>query len=155
MGSFSNISNLQARESFQFKLGSNIHILSDKAFRKSKENKFEAVGNVIITQLDNAIYGEKATMSFSTGDTKVIGNVRYVSPSMTMYGTQLDYNINTNYINIKNARVLAGNYVVLGKEITRSENNIITSNEQLEYGENACDIAADRMASIIAEEISI
>ncbi|MBT7610476.1 MAG: LPS-assembly protein LptD [Bacteriovoracaceae bacterium] len=127
MGSFSNISNLQARESFQFKLGSNIHILSDKAFRKSKENKFEAVGNVIITQLDNAIYGEKATMSFSTGDTKVIGNVRYVSPSMTMYGTQLDYNINTNYINIKNARVLAGNYVVLGKEITRSENNIITA----------------------------
>ena len=40
-------------------------------------------------------------------------------------------------------------------EEQESENNIITSNEQLEYGENACDIAADRMASIIAEEISI
>jgi LPS-assembly protein len=123
---FSNSSNLFARESFQFNLGDNIHVLSDKAFRKSTENKFEAVGNVVITHLENAIYGEKASMSFDSGDTRVIGNVRYVSPSMTMYGTQLDYNINTNYINIKNARVLADNYVVLGKEITRTEDNIIT-----------------------------
>lgn len=119
--------NVQGRESFQFNLGDNIHVLSDKAFRKSKENKFEAVGNVVITHQKNAIYGEKATLSFNSGETKVIGNVRYVSPTMTMYGAQLDYNINTNYVHIQNARVLADNYVVLGKEITRSKENVITA----------------------------
>jgi LPS-assembly protein len=122
----SNTSKLFARESFQFNLGDNINVLSDKAFRKSRENKFEAVGNVVITHLENAIYGEKATLNFGNGDTRVIGNVRYVSPSMTMYGSQLDYNINSNFLNIKNARVLADNFVILGKEITRTKDNVIT-----------------------------
>ena len=86
------LSVLSARESFEFNLGQRINILSDKAFRKTSENEFEAIGNVVITHLKNAIYGEKAKVNFTTGDTEVIGNVRYVAPEMTLYGTKLKYN---------------------------------------------------------------
>tara|TARA_Y100000590_G_scaffold470750_1_gene669327 strand:- start:101403 stop:103808 length:2406 start_codon:yes stop_codon:yes gene_type:complete len=117
---------LEARESFQFSLGDKVRVLSDKAFRKTKENKFEAVGNVIITHADNAIYGEKASMSFNTGETQVIGNVRYIGPNITLHGSELNYNFKDRYMNVRNARILSDNYVVLGKEITRHSNNDIT-----------------------------
>lgn len=123
---FLSFSNSYARESFQFSLGDKVRVLSDKAFRKSKENKFEAVGNVIITHAENAIYGEKASMSFNTGKTQVIGNVRYVGPNLTLHGSELNYNFKDQYMNVKNARILSDNYVVLGKEITRHSNNELT-----------------------------
>lgn len=118
--------NLKARESFDFTLGDKVRVLSDKAFRKSKENKFEAVGNVVITQGDNTIYGEKASMSFKTGKTQVIGNVRYIGPNLTLHGSELNYNFKNSHMSVKNARILSDNYVVLGKEIIRHSNNDIT-----------------------------
>lgn len=124
-----NFTTLNAREAFQFSLGDKVHVLSDKAFRKTREDKFEAVGNVIVTHKNNAIYGEKATLSFKSGDTDVIGNVRYIGPTMTLYGSELHYNINTNFLRVKNARVLSDNYVVLGKEISRINDNEITAVE--------------------------
>ena len=120
------LNSVEARESFQFSLGDKVRVLSDKAFRKTKENKFEAVGNVIITHADNAIYGEKASMSFNTGKTQVIGNVRYIGPNITLHGSELNYNFKDRYMNVRNARILSDNYVVLGKEITRHANNDIT-----------------------------
>ena len=114
-----------ARQSFQFQAAENVQVLSDKAFRRSRENIFEAIGNVIITQGANSIYGEKATMSFATGETQVIGNVRYVAPDMTMYGSRLDYNLNSQKLDVYNARVLSDNYVVLGKRLSRVSANEI------------------------------
>lgn len=107
-------------------MGEKVHILSDKAFRRSKENIFEAIGNVIITHEQNAIYGEKATIAFASGETNVFGNVRYIGPTMTLYGSEMSYNFNNNFMSVKNARILSDNYVVLGKELKRvSENKII------------------------------
>lgn len=108
----------EAREDFEFSLGDKVRVLSDKAFRKTKENKFEAVGNVIITHAENAIYGEKASMSFNTGETQVIGNVRYVGPNITLHGTELNYNFKDKKMSVRNARILSDNYVVLGKELS-------------------------------------
>lgn len=113
------ISPVSARQSFEIKAGENVQVLSDKAYRKSKENRFEAVGNVIITQANNSIYGEKATLSFQTGETEVVGNVRYVGDEMTMYGSRLDYNFNSKRLDVYNARVLSDNYVVLGRQLSR------------------------------------
>ena len=118
-------SSLHAREQFEFSIGDNVQILSDKAFRRSKENKFEAVGNVIITHQTNAIYGEKATLSFTEGDAEVVGNVRYVGATMTMYGSKLFYNFNNHKLSIHNARILSDNYVVLGKRLSRISKNEI------------------------------
>ncbi|MCR9206556.1 MAG: hypothetical protein NXH75_18375, partial [Halobacteriovoraceae bacterium] len=107
--------NLLARQSFEFTGKGNIQVLSDKAYRKSKENQFEAVGNVIITQNSNSIYGEKATLSFATGDTDVVGNVRYIGPHFKMNGSRHINNYNNEKFDVFNVRIIYDNYVVLGK----------------------------------------
>ncbi len=117
LGPFS--SNSFARQSFEFSAGDKVQVLSDKAYRKSLDNLYEAVGNVIITQGPNSIYGEKATLSFATGEVDVIGNVRYVGPGFTMYGSKLNYNINTQQLSVFNGRVLSDSYVILGNTLSR------------------------------------
>lgn len=121
-----------ARETFEFNLGQKINVLSDKAFRKSSENEFEAIGNVVITHLKNSIYGEKAKINFTSGDAEIIGNVRYISPEMTLYGTMLKYNFITRQIDLDNARVLSENFVVTGKKIIQTSPEIILA-EEAEY----------------------
>ncbi|MBC7430029.1 MAG: LPS-assembly protein LptD [Bacteriovorax sp.] len=125
-------SEIFARETFEFNLGQKINILSDKAFRKSSENEFEAVGNVVITHLKNSIYGEKATINFTTGETEVVGNVRYIAPEMTLYGTKLRYNFLSKTIDLDNARVLSDNYVITGKKILQTSPEVIYA-EEAEY----------------------
>ncbi len=120
------------REIFEFNLGQKINILSDKAFRKSSQNEFEAIGNVVITHFKNSIYGEKARINFATGDAEIIGNVRFVAPNVTLYGTSLRYNFLTKQIDIDNARVLSDNFVVTGKKILQSKDNTIYA-EDAEY----------------------
>lgn len=130
LSSFSSF--LSARESFEFNLGEKINILSDKAFRKSSENEFEAVGNVVITHLKNSIYGEKARINFTTGETEVIGNVRYIAPQMTLYGAKLKYNFLSKQVELDNARILSDNFSITGKKILQSSPNMIYA-EEAEY----------------------
>jgi LPS-assembly protein len=118
-----------ARETFEFNLGQKINILSDKAFRKTRENEFEAVGNVVITHMKNSIYGERARINFTSGDTEVEGNVRYISPGLTLYGTKLKYNFLTREIDLVNARMLSDNYVLIGKRILQSTSQMIYADE--------------------------
>lgn len=118
-----------SRETFEFNLGQKINILSDKAFRKTRENEFEAVGNVVITHMKNSIYGEMARINFTTGNTEVEGNVRYISPGMTLYGTKMQYNFLTKEINLENARMLSDNYVLVGKRILQSTSQIIYADD--------------------------
>jgi len=120
---------LLARESFEFNLGQKLNILSDKAFRKTKENEFEAVGNVVITHLKNSIYGEKAKLNFNTGETFVEGNVRYISPTSTLYGTKLQYNFLTREIYLFNARIISDSYTIVGKEIIQKSSSHIVAKE--------------------------
>lgn len=127
--SFLFITQIQARESFDFDVGKKINILSDKAFRKSSTNEFEAVGNVVITHMKNAIYGERAKVNFSSGEVEVVGNVRYIAPEMTLYGTRLKYNLHTREIDLDNARVLSDNYVITGKKINRPDEKKIYAQE--------------------------
>ncbi len=124
--------NLMARESFDFDLGQKINVLSDKAFRRASENEFEAVGNVVITNLNNAIYGEKARVNFTSGETEVEGNVRYIAPGMTLYGTKLNYNFLTRAIDLNNARVVSDNFIVTGRRIVQTTPEIIEA-EEAEY----------------------
>ncbi|MEA9358592.1 hypothetical protein SHI21_20310 [Bacteriovorax sp. PP10] len=123
---------LTARETFEFDLGQKINVLSDKAFRKTSENEFEAIGNVVITHLKNSIYGEKARINFTSGETEVLGNVRYIAPEMTLYGAKLNYNFLTKRIDLDNARVLSDNFIVTGKKIIQTSPDIIYA-EDAEY----------------------
>lgn len=108
-------------------MGEKVFILSDKAYRKIQGNYFEAIGNVVITHGKNAIYGEKATLSLETGEAHVIGNVRYVGPTLTLYGSRMQYNFKTKVLTLNNARILAADYVVLGEKIVRHSEDIIVA----------------------------
>ena len=118
-----------AREKLEFDVGEKVQVLSDKAFRRLKENEFEALGNVIITYGNQVIYGEKASLSFETGQIRMVGNVRYVSPEITLYSSELNYNLRTKDFSVGNARVLSDNYVVLGKELRRTPEGIIVGKD--------------------------
>lgn len=123
---------LFAREEFNFLKNNNVQVISDKAFRKSKISTFEALGNVIITHKTNTIYSEKASINFETGEVKAIGNVRFIGPRITMYGSVIEYNLKTKKLTIKNARVLSDNYIILGKKLSRISENVIIG-EEAEY----------------------
>ena len=93
---------------------------------------FEAVGNVIISYGDQTIYGQKASLSVSDGRASVTGNVRYISPKATLYSSQLEYNLNTGEIAVDNARIVSGNYIVLGKKLRRQSEGVFVG-EDAEY----------------------
>ncbi|MDH5581393.1 MAG: hypothetical protein OEY33_05755, partial [Bdellovibrionales bacterium] len=115
----------------KFNIGDQIQVLSDKAFRRTKDKSFEAIGNVIITHYDKALYGQRAMVSFETGEVKVVGNVRYIGPEMTVYGTEMSFNFKTQALTIKNARIKGENYTVLGKKIVRKDKkNIIATDAE-------------------------
>ena len=124
--------NIHGREQFEIDIGDKVQVLSDKAFRRFKEDEFEALGNVIITYGDESIYGEKASLSLKTGQIHVVSNVRYISPTITLYSSRLNYNFKTKYLSVTNARVLADNYMVLGKEMQKTPDGIIIA-EDAEY----------------------
>ncbi len=61
-----------------------------------------------------------------------LGNVRYVGQNMTMYGSRLDYNLKSGYFSAENARILGGDYVILGKKLSRISPEVIIG-EDAEY----------------------
>jgi len=79
----------------------------------------------VITQGPNSIYGDKATLSMQTGDASVVGNVRYVGPDMTLFGTEFNFNFKTSLFTIKNARLKSGNFIVHGKKIEKVSPDLI------------------------------
>lgn len=115
-----------------FDVNKEINVISDKAYRISSENRFQAIGNVIILHFDNAIYGEKADLNFNTGEVNVDGNVRYVGSGLTIYGTKLYYNMQTKTMNIENARVISPDYTIVGKLLAKTGEETFEG-EEAEY----------------------
>ncbi|WP_162137848.1 LPS-assembly protein LptD [Halobacteriovorax marinus] len=112
-----------------FSFGNKVQVLSDKAYRRSKNNEFEAVGNVIINHERNSIYGEKASISFKTGDAEVLGNVRYISSDMTVFGSKMEYNFNSSYLGVYNGKIINSNYTVVGKYLAKISENVFIGRE--------------------------
>jgi len=114
---FSITSNVFSRETFEFDLGQKINILSDKAYRRTRENEFQAIGNVVITHLKNAIYGDRALLNFNNGHTEVEGSVRLISPGVTFYGSKLSYNFLSKEIFLEDARILSDSFSIVGRKV--------------------------------------
>ncbi len=121
-----------AKEIFEIGEGQKVSILSDKAFRTSNGDIFEAIGNVVITHTNSSIYGEKAQVDFPKGETHVEGNVRYISPTMNMYGSKLTYNFNNQTVDLYNARIQTDSFAVVGKKISRISKDFVYA-EDSEY----------------------
>lgn len=121
-----------ARENYGFNFDEKVNILSDKAFRKTRENYFEANGNVVVTYKKDTLYGEKASLSMDTGNVDVEGNVRYISQDMTLFGTKVKYNIHSSMLSAQNAKIVSDNYTVVGRLLERYPGQIIKG-EEVEY----------------------
>ena len=55
----------------------------------------------------------------------VQGNVRYVGEGITFYGTSLFYNFKKNNLEVKDARIIADNFVVWGEVISRPKKGFV------------------------------
>ena len=110
---------LHARTLRSLGKGGEIRVISDKGYSYPKQKIFEATGNVVITHQTDSIYGEKATMDMGGKEINVEGNVRYVGPEMTLYGSKLSYGISKKNFLIQNARIVSDNFIILGKEIAK------------------------------------
>lgn len=119
-----------AREAFSFKIGDEVNVYSDKAYRSDTINKL--VGNVVITHYDETLYGEAATIDLTKGYIEVEGNIRYVSELMTVYGSKLIYDTNTAKMTIENARIISESYSLIGKSITKISPEVFLA-EEAEY----------------------
>ena len=118
---------LFARTSFDFKTGDDIQILSDKAYRRTSKSEYNAVGNVVIVHGTEMLYGEKASLKYGLGTLNVEGNVRYVGEGITFYGTSLFYNFKKNNLKVKDARIIADNFVVWGEVISRPKKGFVNA----------------------------
>lgn len=106
-----------------------VQILSDKAYRKSSDNSYEAHGNVIIKLGTDTIYGEKASISLASKLGKIWGNVRYTGAKFNLYGTEISYSLEKSEFSVKNAKLVDENFVLRGKKITRMNNGVFMAKE--------------------------
>ena len=121
-----------SKEVFKFALGDQIQIFSDKAYRHSKNNVFEAVGNIIITYNDATIYGDQARIDFSSGDIHVQGNIRYIESDMTIYGPEFKYNFKTKNFSLAKSRLTTSSYIISGDKIDKTGQDTLIA-ENAEY----------------------
>lgn len=63
----------------------------------------------------------------ATGDASFLGNVRYVGPDMTLFGTEFHYNFKTSLFTIKNAKLKSGNFILHGKKIEKVSEDLIVA----------------------------
>lgn len=123
---------VHARVENTLELYERVHILSDKAYRHGDRDLFEAVGNVVASYQDKSLYGEKLTVNSATGEINVYGNIRYIAAGATLYGSEMYFNGKSGEYTVKNARIHAGNFVILGKQLSRLPDKTIFG-EDAEY----------------------
>jgi len=111
---------LHASEIFRFKIGDEIWIQADKSYTQGVHKDYFAVGNVVINHQNETLYGESASVDRESGEMRIWGNVRYVAKDITLYGSELRYNLYSGQFDFENARIISSGYTIVGKHITRS-----------------------------------
>lgn len=103
----------------EINIGGKVQIFSERSYHKRSTHTFDAEGNVLIVHALNSIYGDRVHVDFREGFMEVHENVRYVDEKFTIYGSYLKYNFKKNLFFIKDARILADNYIVFGRVIEK------------------------------------
>ncbi len=118
-----------AKELIELGLKSEIQILSDKAYRKTLDDSYEAHGNVIIKLKGDTIYGEKASVNLKEQRAEVFGNVRYVGSEYTLYATNILYRLDKKTLEASNAKLVNNSFTIVGKNISRLANGHFLSQD--------------------------
>ncbi len=121
--SFAQITSSNRKQNLQLKLGNEVSVFSDKAFRKRNGQLFEAVGNVVILHEGETLYGQSASFDLDSGIFEIKGNVRYVVQDLTLYGSEMKYNMKTQYLLMKNARIVSQSFNIVALKMERFSKN--------------------------------
>lgn len=111
---------LSAVEVFRFNIGDEIWIQAEKSYTQGEHKNYFATGNVVINHQNETLYGESASVDKETGEVRIWGNVRYIAKDLTLYGSELRYNLLTGEFDFQNARIISTGYSIVGKHVTRS-----------------------------------
>ena len=115
----------------QFEFGDSVSIYSEKAYRRDGGKIFEAIGNVIVIVGKDTLYGERVSFNIASGDVVIEGSVRYVGKSITIYGSKINYNLNTEKLVMLNSRMITPEFSIVAAEISkRSEKNYYAKNAE-------------------------
>lgn len=110
-------------QKLQFELGDRVKVYAEKTFSKQQGQFFEAIGDVVIINDQNTLYGEAASLDVNKGEFKVEGNVRFVTESLSLWGSYLDYSIKEKTVTVKNARMETDSFTVVASEVKRVGEN--------------------------------
>ena len=106
-------------------------IMADKAYHRTGDKVFEAVGNVIIIREAETIYGESGRVDLAKGEISIDGNVRLTSKHLSMYGSKIFFQFYNQFLQIFDAQVIAESFTLHGKHIEwRMPNRISARNAQ-------------------------
>ncbi len=107
-------------KNLQLKLGESVSIYSEKAYKRNKGNTFEAIGNVVIINRKETLYGEKASVDLANGKVSIEGNVRVISPGINIYGSSIYFEFESNHLEIKNARVITEDFNLVANSFKKT-----------------------------------
>lgn len=107
-------------KNLQLQVGNAVSVYSEKAYKREKGRRFEAVGNVVIISAEHTLYGEKASIDLATNKAEVEGNVRLISPGLNIYGSAMKFSFNANDIVIDNARVITQDYNLIANSLKQT-----------------------------------
>lgn len=119
----------KAQGSPQFQLGESLQVFSDRAFRKEGGEVFEAVGNVVIINGKDTLYGESAHFDRRTMIFEIEGNVRLISTAMTLYGSQLEYQALSGYAEVNSARIVTPQFNLVASKISRRNERVFVATD--------------------------
>lgn len=112
-------------DKFKVSIGDQVSVISDKAYRHTRENRFEAIGNVVIKHGGETLFGEAASFDFNTSNVEVLGNVRYVGEDYTIFGSELKFNIANGKVEITSGRIRSFDFTVVGEKLIKESDDLI------------------------------
>lgn len=123
------VSKADDNKSLQLRLGESVSIYSEKAYRRDGGKVFEAVGNVVISSGKDTLYGESASIDMVKGKVVIEGSVRFVGQNVTLYGSKINYNMNTSQIEIQNARMITPDFSIVAAYLLKKSENVYYATE--------------------------
>lgn len=114
---------LWANEEFHFEIhpGDVINIFAQKKniYEKDGQKIVEGMGNLVILHGDQTLYGDRAKINFTQGQFEMNDNIRLVGNNMTLYGSKINYDMNTRNYTIENSKMFSAKYSIIAKKIVK------------------------------------
>ena len=98
-----------------------VDITGDKSIYDSKNDSFTVIGNAVMTQGGTVLKADQITVMRRAHTAHAVGHVHLIDPELEMWATQADINLETETLELENAKILAkrNTYHLEGKRIRK------------------------------------